>query len=87
MVVLPFPPCQLHFGNVDFNDDDSSADGCDVKPECAATLDLVRGLLGLDAAQFDKVLRFRRLVVGTEVTMRRLKAEEVGTRRVYGPRL
>jgi hypothetical protein len=68
---------QLHFGNVDFNDDGSSADGCDVRPECVATLALVRDLLGLGADQFDRVLRFRRLVVGTEVTMRRLKAEEV----------
>jgi hypothetical protein len=74
---VPVACLQLHFGNVDFIDDGSSADGCVVKPECVATLALVRGLLGLDEEQFDKVLRFRRLVVGTEVTMRRLKAEEV----------
>ena len=68
----------LHFGNVDFSDDGSSADGCLVKPECEPALAKARDLLGFDPDQFDKVLRFRRLVVGAEVTMRPLKAVEVG---------
>ncbi len=63
---------------MDFNDADDTSDGCVVRPESEATLAFTRSLLGFDEVQFDKVLRFRRLVVGTEVTMRRLKAEEVG---------
>jgi hypothetical protein len=67
----------LHFGNVDFKDDDSSADGCIVQPESLGALDRARALLGFGAEQFDRVLRFRKLVVGMEVTMRPLKASEV----------
>ena len=68
----------LHFGNVDFMDDEGSSDGCLVTPATARSLDMAQSLLRFDAAQFDEVLRFRKLVVGAEVTMRPLRAEEVG---------
>jgi myosin-5 len=67
----------LHFGNVDFTDDEASSDGCIVSTASAGALDMAQSLLGFEPVQFDGVLRFRRLVVGAEVTMRPLKADEV----------